>query len=53
MGSVTKIHRNLDYFERIVGHTIEGVGIYDGAEVCIFENETGLVMQINDLELDS
>jgi hypothetical protein len=46
-----------DYFDRMVGRTIEEVAIFDNelvlflddeSEVCIFENEQGLCMQIND-----
>jgi hypothetical protein len=51
-----------DYFEHMVGKTIEEVAIFDGelviflddlSEVCIFEDEAGLAMQINERpELD-
>jgi hypothetical protein len=51
-----------DYFEHMVGKTIEEVGIFDGelviflddlSEVCIFEDVDGLAMQINERpELD-
>jgi hypothetical protein len=52
-----------DYFAHMVGKTIEEVAIFDGelviflddlSEVCIFEDEAGLAMQINERpELDS
>jgi len=51
-----------DYFQHMVGKTIEEVAIFDGelviflddlSEVCIFEDEEGLAMQINERpELD-
>jgi len=51
-----------NYFQHMVGKTIEEVGIFDGelviflddlSEVCIFEDEEGLAMQINERpELD-
>ena len=51
-----------NYFEHMVGKTIEEVGIFDGelviflddqSEVCIFEDVDGLAMQINErTELD-
>jgi hypothetical protein len=51
-----------DYFEHMVGKTIEEVAIFDGelviflddkSEVCIYEGEYGLTMQINERpELD-
>lgn len=46
-----------DYFESMIGRTIEEVAIFDGElvifldderEVCIFDSEIGLVMQINE-----
>ena len=46
-----------DYFKHMTGKTIEQVGIFDGelviflddqSEVCIFEDEEGLAMQINE-----
>lgn len=46
-----------DYFESMIGRTIEEVAIFDGElviflddqkEVCIFEGELGLTMQINE-----
>lgn len=46
-----------DYFERMVGKTIEEVAIFDGelvlflddkSEVCIFMNDEGMAMQINE-----
>lgn len=56
--SVTKLRGTLqDYFESMVGKTIEEVAIFndelvifldDGKEVCIFEGELGLSMQINE-----
>lgn len=46
-----------DYFESMIGRTIEEVAIFDDElviflddqkEVCIFEGELGLTMQINE-----
>ena len=46
-----------DYFESMLGRTIEEVAIFDGElviflddgkEVCIFDGEYGLTMQINE-----
>lgn len=46
-----------DYFESMIGRTIEEVAVFDGElvifldderEVCIFEGEYGLTMQINE-----
>ena len=46
-----------DYFEHMVGKTIEEVGMFDDelviflddkSEVCIFEGQHGLTMQINE-----
>lgn len=52
-----------DYFEHMIGKTIEEVGIFNGelviflddeSEVCIFENVDGMAIQINTKqELDS
>lgn len=56
--SVTKLRGTLqDYFESMIDRTIEEVAIFndelvifldDGKEVCIFEGELGLSMQINE-----
>ena len=56
--TVTKLRGTIqDYFESMIGRTIEEVAIFDGElvifldderEVCIFQNEFGLVMQINE-----
>jgi hypothetical protein len=46
-----------DYFDQMIGKTIEEVGIFDGelvlflddkSEVCIFMNDEGMAMQINE-----
>lgn len=56
--SVVKLRGVLqDYFEHMTGKTIEMVAIFDGelviflndrSEVCIFQNDDGLAMQINE-----
>lgn len=56
--SVVKLRGRLqDYFEHMAGKTIEMVAIFDGelviflddqSEVCIFQNDDGLAMQINE-----
>lgn len=56
--TVTKLRGTLqDYFESMVGKTIEEVAIFDGElviflddkrEVCIWSGEYGLKMQINE-----
>lgn len=56
--SVIKLRGTLqDYFEFMVGKTIDMVAIFDGelviflndqSEVCIFQNNDGLAMQINE-----
>ena len=60
--TVHKLFGMHDYFQHMVGKTIEEVAIFDGelviflddlSEVCIFEDEAGLAMQINERpELD-
>jgi hypothetical protein len=60
--TVHKLFGMQDYFQHMVGKTIEEVAIFDGelviflddqSEVCIFEDEAGLAMQINERpELD-
>jgi hypothetical protein len=60
--TVHKIIPALDYFKHMIGKKIEEVAIFDGelviflddkSEVCIFENDAGLAMQINERpELD-
>ena len=54
--TVHKIIPALDYFKHMIGKSIEEVAIFDGelviflddkSEVCIFENDEGLAMQIN------
>ena len=60
MGTVHKLRGDLqDYFEHMIDKTIVEVAIFDGelviildddSEVCIFENENGLVMQVNERE---
>jgi hypothetical protein len=61
--SVVKLRGVLqDYFEHMTGKTIDMVAIFDGelviflddgSEVCIFQNDEGLAMQINeDIETD-
>jgi len=60
--TVHKLFLMQDYFEHMVGKTIEEVAIFDGelviflddkSEVCIYEGEYGLTMQINERpELD-
>ena len=60
--TVHKLFGMQDYFAHMVGKTIEEVAIFDGelviflddqSEVCIFEDEAGLAMQINERpELD-
>ena len=60
--TVHKLIPALDYFEHMIGKTIEEVAIFDGelviflddkSEVCIYEGEYGLTMQINERpELD-
>lgn len=56
--SVVKLRGRLqDYFDHMVGKTIDMVAIFDGelviflndqSEVCIFQNDDGLAMQINE-----
>ena len=55
--TVHKLFLMQDYFEHMVGKTIEEVAIFDGelviflddkSEVCIFETDVGLSMQINE-----
>jgi hypothetical protein len=56
--SVVKLRGKLqDYFEHMTGKTIDMVAIFDGelviflddqSEVCIFQNDDGLAMQINE-----
>jgi hypothetical protein len=56
--SVTKLRGRLqDYFEHMAGKTIDMVAIFDGelviflddgSEVCIFQNDEGLAMQVNE-----
>jgi hypothetical protein len=56
--SVVKLRGKLqDYFEFMVGKTIDMVAVFDGelviflndgSEVCIFQNDDGLSMQINE-----
>jgi hypothetical protein len=56
--SVVKLRGRLqDYFEHMAGKTIDMVAIFDGelviflddqSEVCIFQNDDGLAMQINE-----
>lgn len=56
--SVTKLRGTLqDYFEHMVGRTIEGVGIFNdelvivldnGDEVCLWQDDEGLMIQINE-----
>jgi hypothetical protein len=56
--SVVKLRGRLqDYFEFMVGKTIDMVAVFDGelviflddgSEVCIFQNDDGLAMQINE-----
>ena len=60
--TVHKLYLMQDYFKHMVGKTIEEVAIFDGelviflddkSEVCIFETDVGLSMQINERpELD-
>lgn len=60
--TVHKLFLMQDYFEHMVGKTIEEVAIFDGelviflddkSEVCIYEGEYGLTMRINERpELD-
>lgn len=61
--SVTKLRGRLqDYFEHMAGKTIDMVAIFDGelviflddgSEVCIFQNDDGLAMRVNeDIETD-
>lgn len=61
--TVHKLFLMQDYFQHMIGKTIEEVAIFDDelciflddkSEVCIFETEVGLSMQINEKqELDS
>ena len=55
--TVHKLFLMQDYFKHMVGKTIEEVAIFDGelviflddkSEVCIFETDVGLSMQINE-----
>lgn len=56
--SVVKLRGKLqDYFEFMVGKTIDMVAVFDdelviflndGSEVCIFQNDDNLSMQINE-----
>jgi hypothetical protein len=56
--SVVKLRGRLqDYFEHMTDKTIEMIAIFDGelviflddgSEVCIFQNDDGLAMQINE-----
>ena len=60
MATIHKLRGDLqDYFEHMVGKEIVEVAVFDGelvivldddSEVCIFENENGLVMQVNERE---